>query len=104
MTPEAWGFFSVLTTVGAGTFVELVRTRRKVEKSAPASQRAATAAATAAPEAAELARPTSDGFADIVLASLAELKAGQVEIRRKLDRHIEDHAAADVGSRRRRTR
>lgn len=102
MSPEAWGFFSVLTTVGAGTFVELIRTRRKVERSANASELAAAAAAEAATEAADLARPTANGFAGDVLGGLAELKAGQLEIRRKLDRHIEDHASADAGARRRR--
>ncbi|HST86293.1 MAG TPA: hypothetical protein VLL08_31435 [Kineosporiaceae bacterium] len=102
MSPEAWGFFSVLTTVGAGTFVELVRTRRKVEKSATAAGAAATAAAVAATEVADLARPTGNGFAREVLTGLATLQSGQEEIRRRLDRHIEDHASADAGARRRR--
>ncbi len=102
MSPEAWGFFSVLTTVGAGTFVELVRTRRKVEKSASASELAANAAAEAATEAADLARPTANGFAPEVLTGLIELKVGMKEIGAKLDRHIEDHASADAGARRRR--
>jgi len=96
MSPEAWGFFSVLTTVGAGTFVELIRTRKKVERAAGASAHAATAAVVAATEAADLARPTANGFAASVLSSLSELKAGQEHISRRLDRHIEDHASADV--------
>lgn len=100
MSPEAWGFFSVLTTVGAGTLVELVRTRKKVEKSATAATHAAEAAVIAATDAADLARPTGNGFATVVLGNLRELKEGQLEIRRKLDRHIEDHASADVGARR----
>ncbi len=100
MTPEAWGFFSVLTTVSAGTLVELIRTRRKVESSSDAAGVAATAAAVAASEAADLARPDGPGFGD-VLTRLSELRQGQVDIRRKLDRHIEDHASAHAKARRR---
>jgi hypothetical protein len=112
VTPEAWGFFSVLTTTTSATVVQLVRLRRKVETSATtaqvahsarASRMAAKAAARAAAEAADLARPTGNGFAGDVRLSLSEIKAligelkeGQHELRQRLDQHIGDHAAADV--------
>lgn len=61
---------------------------------------------TAAVEAATAARrtaPISNGFAGRVIGSLEELARGQAalhkdvrEVRQKLDKHIGDHAAADV--------
>jgi hypothetical protein len=40
--------------------------------------------------------PVSNGFAARVLLSLETLEAGQERTEAKLDRHIGDHAAADV--------
>jgi hypothetical protein len=88
MTGEAWGFFSVLTTVVCGTFVELVRTRRRLDRSAAAG----------GPESdgEECDEQSPRGFRASVLASLQELKTGQGELRQRLDRHLGDHASSDL--------
>jgi hypothetical protein len=75
------------------------RTDAKIDQVGVGVDTAATEAATAA----KRVEPVSNGFADKVLSSLAALTTDLAahgdelhEVREKLDRHIGDHAAADV--------
>lgn len=75
------------------------KTNKKIDVAASHADTAAEAADLAA----KRAEPISNGFAEKVLGSLEQLKRGQSEqgvelheVRQKLDRHIGDHAAADV--------
>lgn len=85
MTPEAWAFFGVLTTVSGGVLVEQIRTRKRVE------------------HAVELSEPTGDGFAGKVTGALDRIEDRQGDIVRRLDvveaqldRHLSDHVAASL--------
>lgn len=93
MSPEAWTFFGVLTTTSAATLLglgELVRGNRRRDRAAAAGDDDQ-----GDDEAPEDDRTTA-GFRRSVLASLAELKGGQVDLRRRLDRHLGDHASSDL--------
>lgn len=109
MTPEAWGFFSLLTTTSAATLIELVRTRKKVgavDTKVDVVDTKVDVAAVEATKAAEMAAPTGNGFAHRTEGALGEIlaKLGPIEtkierigaIEAKLDGHIADHAANDV--------
>jgi hypothetical protein len=75
------------------------RTDAKIDAVGVGVNTAATNADTAATEAATAAKrvePVSNGFAGKVLDSLEVLEAGQKRTEAKLDRHIGDHASADV--------
>jgi hypothetical protein len=75
------------------------RTDAKIDQVGVGVDTAATQAATAA----KLVKPVGNGFAEKVLSSLAALSTDLAahgtelhEVREKLDRHIGDHASADV--------
>ena len=55
-------------------------------------------------EAVELSRPTGNGFAQKVTASLERIEANQKRTERKIDEHITVHANAHVMNHRRGTR
>ncbi len=88
MSPEAWTFFGILTTTSAATLLGLVqvlrgnhrRDRADAEGDDQDDQDDATPA----------------GFRRSVLGSLDELKGGQIDLRRRLDRHLGDHASSDL--------
>lgn len=89
MSPEAWGFFSVLTTANSGLLLEVIRMRRAI-----------AAAAGTQDEGDIEDEDTPRGFRSSVLISLRELRTGVRDLRKRadrFDRHLEDHAAADVG-------
>jgi hypothetical protein len=96
------GFLGVCVTQAVSwraVRVQANRTEDKLDQVGHNADTAATEAATAA----KRAEPVSNGFARKVLDSLEILESGQrdhgaelAEIRSKLDRHIGDHASADV--------
>jgi hypothetical protein len=88
MSPEAWGFFSVLTTVCSGVLIELIRMRRRLDAQ-PVPEDDGDIED----------EDTPRGFRTSVLISLRELRNGMADLRRRqerFDRHLDDHAAADV--------
>lgn len=77
----------------------VARTEQALEQVSMNADTAATEAASAA----QRIMPVANGFTAKVLNALADLKSGQtklddelIEVHRKLDRHIGDHASADV--------
>lgn len=103
---EAWHDTTILLGVVITQGVVLVLGGTKLLVDARQAKASAKSAAESSAEAVELSRPTGNGFASKVLVALQELKDGQEHLRegqerteRKVDAHIEDHAAAHVRGR-----
>lgn len=93
---EIWLRFAgtIATIIGTGV-VGWLATRKRTNRLEATAEETKEAAQTAA----AVGEPIgADGvtFTQSVLASLAELKAGQAEQRQQLMRHLEDHASSDL--------
>lgn len=93
---EIWlrfaGTIVAVVATGVGGWLATRRSTARIEQTAEETKAAAVTAAV-------IAEPLGvDGqtFTQSVLASLAELKAGQAEQRQQLMRHLEDHASSDL--------
>lgn len=99
MSPEAWGFFSLLTTTTGGIGAMLIDLRSKVAKVDTkvdtVGDKADTAAIASAATALAVA-PVTNGFAAGTTESLTELRALVIETRGLMVGHIADHASAAV--------
>lgn len=107
MTPEGWGTNLGAIAVAGVAAWQAWAARRTAGGAATKDQltKVGERATSAAEEAARAVResPTANGFAGRVLASLAKLEEGQAQIRgeltrvgQRLDKHVDDHASADV--------
>lgn len=106
MTPEAWGFFSVLTTTSGATLVGLSGLRSrigKVDSKVDVVDSKADTAATAAMDTAKAIAPVSNGYAKHTTESLASLHTAVGDLRdmivadrRLLVEHIAAHASSDL--------
>jgi hypothetical protein len=101
MTPEAWTFFTILTGGVGGIFNEAIKTRRElreVKLGIGVVGDKADAANESATDAADLSRPTGNGYAKNVLSALSDLKEGQrilhdeiTENSKAFTDHLRDH-------------
>lgn len=79
-----------------GIWLDSRRSSKKTDGKIDVVGRNADSAVTAAELAAKRSEPTSNGFAEDMREGMSDLKEGQKNISKKLDRHIEDHASSDV--------
>lgn len=106
MTPEAWGFFSVLTTTSGATLVGLAGLRLKlgnVDRKVDTVDGKADMAASTAKDTAKAIAPISNGYARHTTESLSSLHEAVTDLRdmivadrRLLVEHIAAHASSDL--------
>lgn len=85
MSPAAWAFFSVLTTTQTKSLLDLAKLKAGARRTGATVERVKT-----------LAEPTGDGFAERIEGKLDRVIDEAAQERRRLSRHIDDHASADL--------
>lgn len=92
---DLWVFLGIVVAQFAAIVVAVVQGRTAAADAKAAKQSAQTAA--------ELSKPTGNGFADDVRQGFSDLREGIADMRRglsrveaKIDDHVADHARSDI--------
>lgn len=101
--PAIVGLIVTFVLAQLGLFIDSRRQSKKTDGKIDAVGQNADTAVVAAELAAKRSEPTANGFADDIRKGITDLKNGQAtitddlkEVKKKLDRHISDHASSDV--------
>jgi hypothetical protein len=101
--PTIVGLIVTFILAQLGLHLDSRRQSRKTDGKIDEVGQNADTAVIAAKLAADRSKPISNGFADDVRKGFSDLKDGQAsitedlrEVKNKIDRHIADHASADV--------